>query len=117
MYGVIKRVSAALLVSFFFSSLVTFFLLDVQMRAYFLRGMKTKWRSYNHKAAHIRLNTELVKKPKDLIEYVVVHEMVHLIEPMHSNQFILILHKNYPTWREARTELNQLSLTAEVWRE
>ena len=131
MYGVIKRVSAALLVSFFFSSLVTFFFfipnqtllakwepkLDVQMRAYFLRGMKTKWRSYNHKAAHIRLNTELVKKPKDLIEYVVVHEMVHLIEPMHSNQFILILHKNYPTWREARTELHQLSLTAEVWRE
>ena len=85
MYGVIKRVSAALLVSFFFSSLVTFFLLDVQMRAYFLRGMKTKWRSGNHNAAHIRLNTELVKKPKDLIEYVVVHEMVHLIEPTHSN--------------------------------
>jgi len=57
------------------------------------------------------------QETKNLIEYVVVHEMVHLIEPMHSNQFILILHKNYPTWREARTELNQLSLTAEVWRE
>ena len=50
----------------------------------FLRRMKTKWRICNHNAAHIRLNTELVEKPKDLIEYVVMYEMVHLIEPTHS---------------------------------
>ncbi|HFD86612.1 MAG TPA: M48 family peptidase, partial [Gammaproteobacteria bacterium] len=55
--------------------------LGVNVTAYFLQRMKTKWGSCNHKAGHIRLNTELVKKPKDLIEYVIVHEMVHLLEP------------------------------------
>jgi predicted metal-dependent hydrolase len=63
----------------------------------------------------IRLNTELVKKPKDLLEYVIVHEMVHLTEPTHSGRFIAILEEHYPTWREARAELNELPLTAEVW--
>ena len=91
--------------------------LDVQVRAYFLQRMKTKWGSCNHPVAHIRLNTELVKKPKDLIEYVVVHEMVHIIEPTHSDRFISILTDTYPLWREARAELNQLPLTAEVWKE
>jgi predicted metal-dependent hydrolase len=80
-------------------------------------GMKTKWGSCNHKAGHIRLNTELAKKPKDLLEYVVVHEMAHLIEPRHSERFIEILEEHYPTWREARSELNELPLTAEAWKE
>ena len=79
--------------------------------------MKTKWGSCNQRAGHIRLNTELVKKPKDLLEYVLVHEMLHLIEPTHSERFIALLEQHYPTWREARAELNELPLTAEVWRE
>jgi predicted metal-dependent hydrolase len=91
--------------------------LGVQVRAYFLQRMKTKWGSCNHQAGHIRLNTELVKKPKDLIEYVVVHEMVHLLEPTHNERFVAILTEHYPTWREARAELNELPLAAEVWRE
>ena len=61
--------------------------LGVHVVAYFLQRMKTKWGSCNYNAGHIRLNTELVKKPKDLVEYVVVHEMVHLIEPTHSDRF------------------------------
>ncbi|MHC2400959.1 putative metal-dependent hydrolase [Bradyrhizobium barranii subsp. barranii] len=91
--------------------------LKVRVRGYFLQRMKTKWGSCNHRAGHIRLNTELVKKPKDLLEYVIVHEMVHLIEPTHSDRFISILEKNYPSWREARAELNELPLTAEAWNE
>jgi predicted metal-dependent hydrolase len=91
--------------------------LKVDVRDYFLQRMKTKWGSCNHRAGHIRLNTELVKKPKDLLEYVIVHEMAHLIEPIHSERFVAILDKNYPTWREARAELNELPLTAEVWNE
>jgi hypothetical protein len=55
--------------------------------------MKTKWGSCNHRARHIRLNTELVKKPKDLLEYVVVHEMLHLIEPTHSERFVALLRR------------------------
>jgi len=68
--------------------------------------------SCNHRAGHIRLNTELVKKPKDLLEYAIVHEMIHLIEPTHTERFIGMLDKHYPTWREARAELNELPLTA-----
>jgi hypothetical protein len=78
--------------------------------------MKTKWGGCNHRAGNIRLNTELVKKPKDLVEYVVVHEMLHLVEPTHSDRFTALLDKHYPTWREARAELNALPLGAEQWR-
>jgi len=91
--------------------------LKVKVTGYFLQRMKTKWGSCNHKAGHIRLNTELVKKPTDLLEYVIVHEMAHLLEPKHSDLFIAILEKHYPTWREARAELNELPLTAEAWKE
>jgi hypothetical protein len=54
------------------------------------------------------LNTELVKKPRDLLEYVVVHEMVHLLEPVHSDRFITLLSQHCPAWQEARLELNEL---------
>jgi len=91
--------------------------LGVEVAGYFLQRMKTKWGSCNHRAGHIRLNTELVKKPKDLLEYVVVHEMLHLIAPTHSEQFLTLMKKHYPSWREAREELNELPLTAEVWNE
>jgi predicted metal-dependent hydrolase len=91
--------------------------LKVKVEGYFLQRMKTKWGSCNHKAGHIRLNTQLVTKPKDLLEYVVVHEMVHLIAPTHSDRFIAILTEHYPSWREARAELNELPLAAEAWKE
>jgi hypothetical protein len=52
-----------------------------------------------------------------LLEYVIVHEMAHLIEPTHSERVIEIIDKHYPTWREARAELNELPLAAEGWNE
>jgi predicted metal-dependent hydrolase len=91
--------------------------LKVTLDRYFLQRMKTKWGSCNHEAGHIRLNTQLVTKPKDLLEYVIVHEMVHLIEPTHNDRFLTILGEHYPTWREARAELNELPLAAEAWKE
>lgn len=90
--------------------------LKVKVSGYFLQRMKTKWGSCNHGARHIRINTELVKKPKDLLEYVIVHEMAHLLEPTHSDRFMEILQRHYPTWREARAELNELPLTSEMWK-
>lgn len=84
--------------------------IGVQVSAYFLQRMKTKWGSCNHRACRIRLNTELVKKPRDLLEYVVVHELIHLIEPTHSERFQQLLSRYYPSWREARMELNELPL-------
>ena len=89
--------------------------LGVDVAGYFLQRMKTKWGSCNHRAHTIRLNTELVKKPKNLLEYVVVHEMLHLVEPTHSERFLALMSKHYPAWREARAELNELPLTAASW--
>jgi predicted metal-dependent hydrolase len=88
--------------------------LGVKVSGYFLQRMKTKWGRCHHKARNIRLNTELVKKPKDLLEYVVVHEMLDLREPTHSERFVAQLVRHYPTWREARAELNELPLAAET---
>lgn len=89
--------------------------LNVKVADYFLQRMKTKWGSCNHRAGHIRSNTELAKKPKDLLEYVIVHEMTHLVAPTHSDRFVSVLTLHYPNWREARAELNELPLTAETW--
>ena len=91
--------------------------LGVRVAGYFLPRMKTRWGGCNPRSRNIRLTTELVKKPKDLLEYVVVHEMLHLIEPTHSEQFVRLLSRHYPAWREARAELNERPLTAEVWTE
>lgn len=91
--------------------------LGVQVSGYFLQRMKTKWGSCNHLAGSIRFNTELVKKPKDLVEYVVVHEMAHLVEPTHSEQFVALLDQHWPNWRECRAELNALPLGPEGWKE
>ena len=57
-----------------------------------------------------------MKKPKDLLEYVVVHEMLHLIEPTHSERFLALMHRHFPLWRETRAELNELPLGAGSWK-
>lgn len=90
--------------------------IGVRVSAYFLQRMKTKWGSCNAKSRNIRLNTQLIQKPKDLLEYVVAHELVHLLEPTHSERFIALMDKHYPQWREARSELNELPLAAETWK-
>ncbi len=89
--------------------------LGVSSSAYFLQRMKTKWGSCNPHTRTIRLNTELVKKPKDLLEYVVVHELMHLREPTHSPRFFALMNQHYPSWPEARNELNDLPLSGESW--
>lgn len=91
--------------------------LRVKTSAYFLQRMKTRWGGCNPKAKTLRFNTELVKKPKDLLEYVVVHEMIHLLEPRHSERFMTLMTEHYPSWQEARAELNALPLASEIWRE
>ena len=89
--------------------------LGVEVSGYFLQRMKTKWGGCTPQSRTIRLNTELVKKPKDLLEYVVVHEMIHILEKKHSDKFFALLSYHYPAWREARAELNELPLSSEFW--
>lgn len=89
--------------------------LGVRVRKLFLQRMKTRWGSCNAQSGHIRLNTELVKKPKELLDYVVAHELMHLIDPTHGERFLTLLDEHVPDWREARAELNALPLAGEVW--
>ena len=85
--------------------------LNVHVKEYNLRRMKTRWGTCNYRAKQIRLNTELVTKPSHLLEYVLVHEMVHLIVPNHGARFVGLMDEHYPAWREARAQLNQSILT------
>lgn len=84
--------------------------IGVEVRGYFLQRMKTKWGSCNSERKTVRLNTELVKKPRDLLEYVIVHEMVHILEPTHSPRFFALLSEHFPNWADTRRELNELPI-------
>jgi predicted metal-dependent hydrolase len=89
--------------------------LGVKVAGYFLQRMKTRWGGCNPGKGNIRLNTELVKKPRDLLEYVLVHEMAHLVVPGHDAAFTTLLDRHWPQWRESRAELNELPLASETW--
>lgn len=81
-----------------------------------IRRMRTRWGTCNPKTSRILLNLELVKKPPQCLEYVLVHELVHLIEPRHSDRFRQIMDELLPTWPALRRELNQAPLAHEDWR-
>jgi predicted metal-dependent hydrolase len=83
-------------------------LLGVRVERFFVRRMKTRWGSCNHKARTIRLNTELAKKPEECLEYIVVHELVHLLEPTHNARFIALMDRFMPKWQFHRQALNRL---------
>jgi predicted metal-dependent hydrolase len=89
--------------------------MGVTVKRFYLQHMKTKWGSCNHHAGTIRLNTELAKKPKECIEYVVVHEMAHLLEPTHNARFIAMMDQLMPNWRLLRDQLNRLPVRHEEW--
>lgn len=89
--------------------------LGVKVERFFVRRMKTKWGSCNHIAGTIRLNTELAKKPKKCLEYIVVHEMAHLLEPTHNPRFVDLMGQFLPQWRAYREELNRLPVRHEEW--
>jgi predicted metal-dependent hydrolase len=89
--------------------------LGVQVQQFFIRRMKTRWGSCNKAKGHIRLNTELAKKERECLEYIVVHEMVHLIEPTHNKRFIALMDRHLPHWRQLRDELNRAPLGHVEW--
>jgi predicted metal-dependent hydrolase len=91
--------------------------LGVEVSACGIKRMKTKWGSCNSDRRRILINLELAKKSPDCLEYVVVHELVHLIVRHHDSQFIEIMDKYLPRWRALRAELNGLPLAHEIWRE
>ncbi|MDX8409842.1 MAG: SprT family zinc-dependent metalloprotease [Mariprofundales bacterium] len=90
-------------------------ILGVQVQRFFVQRMKTKWGSCSHNAGSIRLNTELVKKPPECLEYIVAHEMMHLLEPTHNDRFVRLMDRFMPNWRAQRDELNCLPVRHEEW--
>lgn len=89
--------------------------LGVNVERWFVQRMKTRWGSCNHRARTIRLNTELAKKPVECLEYIVVHELVHLLEPTHNPRFVALMDSFMPHWRFHRDVLNSLPLRRETW--
>jgi hypothetical protein len=90
-------------------------LIGVEIERFFVRRMKTKWGSCNPQARSIRLNTDLAKKPPECLEYIVVHEMVHILEPTHNDRFMTLMDQFMPKWQVCRAELNRLPVRHEEW--
>lgn len=88
-------------------------LMGVKIERFFVRRMKTKWGSCNYRARTIRLNTELAKRPPECLEYIVVHELAHLLEPSHNARFTEYMDRFMPGWRVNREELNRAPLADE----
>ena len=80
-----------------------------------IKKMKTKWGTCNIEARRIWLNLELAKKPPMCLEYLIVHELVHLIERNHNDRFVALMDRHLPNWRQHRQELNAAPLAHETW--
>ncbi|MBL8259664.1 MAG: M48 family metallopeptidase, partial [Candidatus Competibacteraceae bacterium] len=87
--------------------------MGVKVRQFSIRRMKTRWGSCTPKTGRIRINTELAKKPRDCLEYLIVHEMVHLLEPAHNARFKALMDQFLPNWPQRRELLNQLPVRLE----
>jgi|ERR1700761_3940273 len=90
-------------------------LMGVKVERFFIQRMKTKWGSCSRRSASIRLNTDLAKKPRECLEYIVVHEMAHLLEPTHNHRFTTLMDLFIPQWRFRREALNRLPVRHETW--
>ena len=89
--------------------------LGVKLGQTFVQKMRTKWGSCNPAARNIRLNTDLAKKPPECLEYVLVHELVHLLEPTHNTRFVALMDRHLPDWAHRRQVLNRLPVRHEDW--
>ena len=82
--------------------------MGVHCADYGIKRMKTKWGTCNPEARRIWLNLELVKKPEPCLEYIIVHELVHLLERSHNARFTAYMDQFLPRWRYRRDELNRM---------
>lgn len=90
-------------------------LIGVKVARVFIQRMKTKWGSCSKAGGNIRLNTDLAKKPRDCLEYIVVHEMIHLLEPTHNARFQALMERFVPKWQYRKEVLNRLPVRHEHW--
>lgn len=81
-----------------------------------IKQMKTRWGTCNHKRARILINLELTKKPIPCVEYVIVHELLHLIERKHNEKFLSLMTRYIPKWQSIKEDLNSFVLSYEEWK-
>lgn len=86
-------------------------IIQVKANKWSIRQMKTKWGSCNSDNGNILLNLELAKKPIQCLEYIIVHELIHLIERKHNDNFFALLDKHLPQWKTYKNELNRLPIS------
>ncbi|GDX85390.1 metal-dependent hydrolase [Methylococcaceae bacterium] len=85
-------------------------IMGVVVKKFFVQKMKTRWGSCNYTRSNVRFNSELAKKPPECLEYVVVHELVHLLEPSHNARFHSLMTQFMPHWKLIKAELNRLPI-------
>jgi predicted metal-dependent hydrolase len=90
-------------------------ILGVKSNQIIVRRMKTRWGSCNPRSRNIHLNSELARKPRECLEYVIVHELIHLLEPSHNSRFVSLMDKFMPQWRHLRNDLNHAPLGHVEW--
>jgi predicted metal-dependent hydrolase len=91
-------------------------IIGVRVDGWEVKRMKTKWGTCRREARRIWLNLELAKKPAHCLEYIVVHELIHLLERHHSDRFVALMDKFMPPWRIHQKELNQMILGYDEWK-
>lgn len=89
--------------------------IDLRPEAWGVMRMKTRWGSCNTERKRILLNLELAKKPPECLEYILVHELVHLLERNHNERFRSLMDRYLPDWRERRDLLNRMPLAHDLW--
>lgn len=90
-------------------------ILNVEVNDWHVKQMKTKWGSCNIDKKRILLNLELAKKPERCLEYIVVHEMIHLLERHHNDRFLYYMDTYLPNWRQLKDELNKSLVSHADW--
>jgi predicted metal-dependent hydrolase len=90
-------------------------IIGVEVADWGIKKMKTKWGACNAGARRIWLNLELAKKPLQCLEYLIVHELAHLIEKHHNDRFVSLMDQHLPNWRLRRQELNAAPLAHQSW--
>ncbi len=89
--------------------------IGVKSNEFGIKKMKTKWGTCNTKAKRIWLNLEIAKKPFECLEYIIVHELVHLLERSHNDKFVKYMNEFMPKWKFYREELNRLPFSHVDW--
>jgi predicted metal-dependent hydrolase len=90
-------------------------ILGVRIAEWGIKKMKTRWGTCNPDARRIWLNLELAKKPSPCLEYILVHELTHLVERYHNDRFISLMNRHLPNWRQHRQVLNSEPLPHDTW--